>query len=1256
MSTRLLNHCFAALTLAALVLPAAGYAQMNSVSSGSGQTWVANSASLPSAFVENKGQYLPFMPKAAADVVYGVENGIKAYFMHTGVIYELGKREVMSRKEREEYESLIREVGRDAKGEEEEELKNKTVLHRSFVGLEWEGANPSATIVPEGRTSGYYNFLNPSDFNKVISNCYGYRQITYKDLYPNIDLVYVFHQNGGVKYSLILHPGADISQVKMKYRGAKSITLGKDGTLTIKAENGEITDHAPVTFYDSDHTPISSGFVVNGKTVSFSLGSFDHSRTVVLDPWTVTNFAPVFAPLEVAHDAPNDAFVLGQNTANDKYVMKYDVNGVFQWSVQLNVASNSGYDGYIGDIDADPAGNSYISKGLALSPLGSGDMKLDPLGNVVWNNGVSPFMYENWRITFNCDYSQLLNSGCGPSCCNGGRIDLCDPITGVESGFVAPSTAGDMVCTCFGQNGLMYNVNVNNSIICLNPAAGFSVVFDVPNPYGLTDGIQTQGGGGPLGMNGIAAGCNFFYVFLGQTLEKRDLATGALITSVNVPGGSFLLNMGIAVDKCGNVYAGSNNAIYIYDPNLVQLASYPTPSAVNDIALANNGIVYAVGGNIASNTGFLAQFNVFSICQNGITTSVTNASCSGGLGSATVTANFCSPPYTYQWDAATGNQTGQTATNLPAGTYSCIVTGAGACNEVDTAVVTITGSGLAFTMTSTPSNCTGNTGSATATPSSAGQFTYTWNTTPVQTNQTATSLPSGYAVVTVTDTSGCTATDSIMVGLIGGFPTTMNFTSPDCFGATNGSATVTPNGGTGPYSYSWNTTPVQTNQTAANIGAGTYIVTVTDSTGCSTQDTVQLTQPTQVTASITFNPPACFGDLNGDATVTGAGGGGQYTYLWVTTPVQTTQTATGLGAGNYSVVVTDSAGCPATANVTITQPAALGATMSAVPPSVCLGGCSTISGNITGGTPGYTYNWMPGSLAGSSNSVCPPATTTYTLTTTDANGCSRIDSVTVTVLLPPVISFTADTFQGCAPLCVNFTNNTPNTQSAVWFYGDGPAFGTSPNYCYPPGTFDVSLIVVGTNGCSDTLTQLAYIQAFPSPTASFVAPTMPISEWESMVCFTDASTGAVSWSWNFNDPNDPTGSTDQDPCHDFAATGTYCVDLLVTNANGCTDTTEECIEIYPETTLYIPNAFTPNGSGPNELFMPVGIGITNENYKFMVFDRWGMLIYESNTWGEGWDGTFKGNPCQEDVYVWKLRCIDVLGKKHTLIGHVSLIR
>jgi gliding motility-associated-like protein len=116
--------------------------------------------------------------------------------------------------------------------------------------------------------------------------------------------------------------------------------------------------------------------------------------------------------------------------------------------------------------------------------------------------------------------------------------------------------------------------------------------------------------------------------------------------------------------------------------------------------------------------------------------------------------------------------------------------------------------------------------------------------------------------------------------------------------------------------------------------------------------------------------------------------------------------------------------------------------------------------------------------------------------------------------------------------------------------------------------------------------------------------------------------------------------------------------LDVTSANGCTDSASEIICIDPDVSIYVPNTFTPNEDGVNEVFIPVTTGINPDKYEFWVFDRWGNLIFYTDDLNEGWNGRVQGHDklCQIDTYVWKVKCVDVLDKKHNLIGHVNLIR
>ena len=211
-------------------------------------------------------------------------------------------------------------------------------------------------------------------------------------------------------------------------------------------------------------------------------------------------------------------------------------------------------------------------------------------------------------------------------------------------------------------------------------------------------------------------------------------------------------------------------------------------------------------------------------------------------------------------------------------------------------------------------NCFGqSTGSATASATGGTTpYTYSWNTSPVQTTATATGLAAGTYTVTVTDNKGCTSTSNVTItqpsaALSASVPTQTNV---NCFGQSTGSATASATGGTAPYTYSWNTSPVQSTITATGLSAGTYTVTVTDNKGCTSTSNVTITQPAASLSSVCSNTnPTSYGANDGYVTVVASGGTAPYTYSWNTSPIQTTATVSGLSSGTYIVTITDSKGC-----------------------------------------------------------------------------------------------------------------------------------------------------------------------------------------------------------------------------------------------------------------------------------------------------------------------------------------------------------
>ena len=358
--------------------------------------------------------------------------------------------------------------------------------------------------------------------------------------------------------------------------------------------------------------------------------------------------------------------------------------------------------------------------------------------------------------------------------------------------------------------------------------------------------------------------------------------------------------------------------------------------------------------------------------------------------------------------------------------------------------------------------------SATAIANNAtAPYTYLWNPSG-QTTQTATGLSAGTYVVTVRDSLGCFLLDTLIIknapSMLLSFPPTTNV---DCLGNNTGGASVNVSGGIPSYSYLWNSIPVQTTQTASALYAGVYTVTVTDSLGCSFADTVEIASPTGLTVlSPVITNVNCFGTNSGMASVTAKGGTPGYTYSWNPTG-QTTSTATGLTAGVYTVTITDNNGCIIKTLVPITQPSAVIANISS-DTSICAGTIAGDSVIASGGTPGYTYLWIPTAETASSISVSPTVTTTYTAIVTDAQGCSAPKLFTTVNAVPyptASVSYQPDL---CGAGSVQFTDTATNTAIWNWQFGDGDsASGQNPVHIYPAsGSYSVTLSLIGSLGCT----------------------------------------------------------------------------------------------------------------------------------------------------------------------------------------------
>jgi|GEM_PF-426534 len=339
-----------------------------------------------------------------------------------------------------------------------------------------------------------------------------------------------------------------------------------------------------------------------------------------------------------------------------------------------------------------------------------------------------------------------------------------------------------------------------------------------------------------------------------------------------------------------------------------------------------------------------------------------------GDGEATASATGGCAPYTYQWDANAGNQTTATATNLNGGNYTVTLTDASGCTSTASVNIPVGANLVASASVDADVSCNGGS-DGQATVSIAGgsaPYSYQWGAgANNQTTATATGLAAGTYTVTVTDVNGCSGVATVSIAEPVGLVSTVSAVDANCNGGNDGSANVSVSGGTSPYTYAWSGSAAgQTSATATGLGAGSYTVTVTDANGCTQTATTTVNEPSAITLNTSSVDVTCNGDTDGEATVSALGGTSPYSILWdAGANNQTTATAAGLGAGTYSVTVTDANGCTESASVTVGTPAAM---VIALTPltyncgfNVSCNGESDgqVSGNALGGTAPYTYAW-----------------------------------------------------------------------------------------------------------------------------------------------------------------------------------------------------------------------------------------------------------------------------------------------------------
>ncbi len=828
-------------------------------------------------------------------------------------------------------------------------------------------------------------------------------------------------------------------------------------------------------------------------------------------------------------------------------------------------------------------------------------------------------------------------------------------------------------------SGPVVAITSQTNVTCfglLNGGASATIAGGVPNYTISWSGTQATANTTTLTSNFGAGIHNITVIDAAGCVGTASVDISQPATFVSAIGSFTNVSCFGLSDGGATILVNGGTAPFVYSwPPSIQTNSVLTNVPANTYT----GNITDANGCVASSSVIISQPQALVLAAS----SQTNVSCFGGSnGQISTTVQGGTPGYTYSWTPTQAGNSG-VSSGIPLGPRTVTVTDVNNCSITSSWNITEP-SALTSSANSLPATCGLTNGSATVTVGGGTpSYTVNWNTAPPYSGLTPTNMAPGTWTATITDSNGCLLTQTVNVAnppvpTITGFVTTR----PNCFGYSDGTIVVNYASGTAPYTVSWSnpisqttTSSALTQSVAGGVASGAYTATLTDSYGCSTSMPV-IVPPTPILTLVpTANTTICFNQTTQIAAF-GSGGTPPYSYTWTPTPFVGggPHTVTLTTSSAFAVTVSDANGCsPNAQNINITVTPSLSIVSNVINP-VCHGYGTFLSPTIT--SPGnggpYSYSWNPTGVTTNTLGVtgsAPTVSTSVNYTVTVNDGCPNPATAIFTVVTNPLptVNFVASTTVACAPASISFTAipGTLGNYSYEWISDGKDVMGTSNpiTYQYPNSdSLDVTVIITNTvTGCFNDSTKYNYIIINKQPIASFYPEPQSSSILDPNINFINTSQGAVSYFWDFGDVN-ATGNSNNsiitNPSHYYNVVGNYNVHLIATSIHGCKDTAMVPVEIRPDFVLYIPNAFTPDGNGLNEMFQPMGIGIDEENYRLDIFDRWGENIFTSNNFRKGWDGTVKGGSkiAEQGVYTYKMLVNDAQGNKYPYVGHVTLLK
>lgn len=608
-------------------------------------------------------------------------------------------------------------------------------------------------------------------------------------------------------------------------------------------------------------------------------------------------------------------------------------------------------------------------------------------------------------------------------------------------------------------------------------------------------------------------------------------------------------------------------------------------------------------------------------------------------------------PYFYSLNGS-AFQTSNVFTNLAEGSYILVVNDTGGCSFSQNVYISTANSASASV---TNTMCGGApTGTITITPGfGTAPYSYSINGGSSQTSNVFTGLSSGTYDITIKDATSCSYSFSEKIISQGFISAKVDFKIPTCNGSNNGSIIVHPSSGTQPYKFALSGGALQTDSAFNNLYSNIYLLQVLDAQGCENDTAIILLQPNpfKITA-ITTTASTCISP-DGEIFVKANGGSTPYYYSIDNGNTFSLNNIFTVKSGLYPLVIKDSNGCLTSGAATVgakvnTLVLELGADKT-----LCFGDSTSIIPVTI--SQADSFRWSPSAGLSDTNAASPkvsPADTTKYYLDVQLGSCKRSDSITINVLHKPIANAGTDTII-CNNTSATLHGSATNLSGVVKYLWFPPLDIIDPTSAttivrpklMQPNTY--TLQVSDTYGCNFKVYDKVVVTMNP-PVAAFAG-----NDTVASIGLPHQLSGSGGINYIWSPSNVLNNSFIQNPIAILQNDTKF--NLIVKDTLGCVGTSSVVVQTYKGTKYYIPNAFTPNGDGLNDVFRAIAPGI-QQTYYFRIFNRWGQLMFETKNVTKGWDGTYMGTMQAPDVYVWIIKGLDVSQKIVELKGTVTLIR